>query len=91
MVRAMYVIGFRGGEPKILRIINAVRCSRGITVKIKFYPAPDVILVSYYRSNRGVNYITILWKPESLPNEKAVEIARKALGLEIEEKVIVNG
>jgi len=87
----MYVIGFRNGEPKVLRRIDAVRCYRGITKKVKFYPSNDVILVSYYMSNRGVHYIYVLWKPENLSNEKAIEIARKALGLEIEEKVIIHG
>jgi len=85
-VRRLVVIGFKG-RPKILREIGAVRCSRGITKKVKFYPSQDVILIEYYCSNRGVNYITILWKPETLSNEQAVEIARRALGLSTEETI----
>jgi hypothetical protein len=68
-----------------------VRCYRGITKKYKFYPSEDVILVHYYRSARGVNYLKILWKPGSLPENVAVEVARRALGLETVEKIIVKG
>jgi hypothetical protein len=89
-VRALYVIGLRG-EPRILRRIGAVRCYRGITKKIKFYPSENVILVHYYVSNRGVHYVHVLWKPETLTNEQAVEIARKALGLSLEETIHVTG
>jgi hypothetical protein len=87
-VRSLVVIGFRG-KPKILREIRAVRCSRGITKKVKFYPSSDVILASYYVSNRGVHHINILWKPENIPNQQAIEIAKKALGIAMEEKISV--
>jgi hypothetical protein len=85
-VRKLYVVGFRD-KPKILRTIDAVRCARGITKKVKFYPSNDVILASYYVSNRGVHHINILWKPENIPNQQATEIVRKALGIALEEKV----
>jgi hypothetical protein len=82
--RRLVVIGFKG-SPKILREIKATRCARGVTKKVKFFPSNDVILIEYYRSNRGVNYITILWKPENVTNE--LEIVRKALGLSTEETI----
>ena len=37
--------------PRILKIIEPVRCERGIRKKYKFYPSENVVLVSYYRSN----------------------------------------
>jgi hypothetical protein len=88
-VRKLLVIGFRE-KPKVLREIKAVRCSRGYRKKIKFYPSENVLLVHYYVSNRGVHYIKILWKPETLLKEKAIEIARRALGLLQEETVVTT-
>ena len=88
-VRKLMIIGFRG-EPRILKEVKAVRCSRGIKRKIRFYTSDDVMLIEYYRSNRGVNYITILWKPETLTSERAIEIARKALGLSVEETIRIS-
>jgi hypothetical protein len=87
-VRRIYIIGIRN-KPKILREIGAVRCYRGIAKKFKFFPSSDVILVKYYRSNRGNNYITILWKPESLTEEQAKTYAAVALGIYKEEEIIV--
>ena len=78
-VKAHYVISVLNA--KILRVIRAVRCYRGYTVKYKFYPSDDVILVHHYVSNRGVNYINLLWKPPNLSEDEALLIARKALGL----------
>ena len=88
-VRKVYIIGFRNGKPRVLRSIDAVRCNRGVRKKFKFYPSADVILISYYRSNRGNNYITILWKPESLTEEQAELLATAALGI-YEEEVIAE-
>jgi len=48
-VKAHYVISVLNA--KILRVIRAVRCYRGYTVKYKFYPSDDVILVHHYVSN----------------------------------------
>jgi hypothetical protein len=87
--RAHYVVSLV--KPKILRRIEAVRCYRGIRKKYKFYPSSDVALVEYYVSNRGVHYITVLWKPESVSTEKAIEMARRALGLEVATKIVVRG
>jgi hypothetical protein len=87
-VRKLYVVGFRG-KPKVLKEIGAVRCGRGITKKIKFYPSNDVILISYYVSNRGVHHITILWKPQNISEEQATKIVREVLGIALEEKVSV--
>jgi len=89
MTRKLFVIGFRG-KPEILREIRAVRCERGVKKKIRFYTSDDVMLIEYYRSNRGVNYVTILWKPETLTSERAIEIARKALGLSVEETIRIS-
>ncbi|MCC6057170.1 MAG: hypothetical protein LM583_10885 [Desulfurococcaceae archaeon] len=86
-VRKLYVIGIRK-TPRVLRTIDAVRCSRNVRKTIKFYPSGDVILVSYYRSNRGVNYITVLWKPQSITEQQAKEYAMVALGLLKEEVVM---
>jgi len=86
--RKLVIIGFRG-KPRILRIIHATRCARGITKKIKVSPG-DIILVRYYVSNRGVHYITVLWKPQNITDEQAIRIARKALGLETEEKITIT-
>jgi hypothetical protein len=88
-VTKVYIIGIRNGKPKILRIVDAVRCNRGVRKKFKFYPSSDVILVKYYRSNRGNNYITILWKPGGLTEEQAKAYAALALGLYTEEEVVI--
>jgi hypothetical protein len=87
-VRKVYVVGIRNGKPKILRAIDAVRCSRGITKKIKFYPSNDVVLVEHYVSNRGNHYIKILWKPEGITEEQAKASASLALGITEEEVVM---
>jgi hypothetical protein len=87
-VRKVYIIGIKG-KPRILRTIDAVRCSRGITKKFKFYPSGDAILASYYRSNRGNHYITIMWKPENITEDQAKLFVAAALGLYEEEEVIV--
>ena len=85
-VRRIYIIGFRN-SPKVLREIKAVRCHRGLSKKVRFYPSNDVVLISYYRSNRGVHYVTVLWKPENLAEKDAIELAKKALGLSLEETI----
>jgi hypothetical protein len=76
---------------RALRRIEAVRCYRGYTKKYKFYPSDNVILVYHYVSNRNVHYIRVLWKPENLDESKAIEVVRKALGLEVTSKIIVLG
>ena len=81
ITRKHLIIGFRG-KPRILREIYATRCRRGFTMRYKFYPSNNVILIEYYRSNRGNNHITILWKPQNLSNKDALNIVRYALGLE---------
>jgi hypothetical protein len=86
---AHYVISV--SKQKILKRINAVRCYRGYSVKYKFYPSSDVVLVYHYVSNRGVNYLRILWKPENVSEAHAVEVARRALGLTREVKLVVEG
>jgi hypothetical protein len=88
-VRAHYVVSLT--KPRILRTIEAVRCYRGISRKYKFYPTNDVALVSHYVSNRGVHYLTILWKPEAVEAQKVIEAARRALGLETTAKLVIRG
>jgi hypothetical protein len=85
-IRKVYIIGIKG-KPKILRTIDAVRCYRSITKKFKFYPSQDVILIKYYRSNRGVHYLTVVWKPENLTEEQAKMLAAMTLGIYEEEEV----
>jgi hypothetical protein len=87
--RAHYVISLT--KLRVLRRIDALRCYRGIRKKYRFYPSEDVALISHYVSNRGVNYITILWKPNSVNIERVIEAARKALGLETTSKLVVRG
>ena len=87
-VRKVYIIGFRNGKPRVLRSIDAVRCNRGVRKKFKFYPSADVILISYYRSNRGNNYLSVLWKPNNLTEEQAKTLSAIALGLFKEEEVM---
>jgi hypothetical protein len=84
-----YIISLR--TAKVLRRIPAVRCYKGLTRKYKFYPSGEVILVYHYVSNRGVNYIKILWKPENIDVNKAVDAARKALNLDIASKIVIEG
>jgi hypothetical protein len=36
-----------------------------------------------------VHYINILWKPESISEQQAVELASRALGIAMEEKISV--
>jgi len=86
-VRKVYIIGFRNGKPRVLRSIDAVRCSRGVRKRFKFYPSSDVILASYYRSNRGNNYISILWKPQNITEDQARLLVVAALGIYEEEEV----
>lgn len=81
IVRRHVIIGFKG-RPRVLREIYATRCHRGITMHYKFYPSDSVLLIEYYRSNRGNNHITILWKPKHLSDKEAELIVRLALGLE---------
>jgi hypothetical protein len=85
-VRKLYIIGIR--KARILRTIDAVRCSRDVRKTIKFYPSNDVVLISYYRSNRGKHYITVLWKPENITEEQAKAFASLALGIAKEEVVM---
>jgi tRNA U55 pseudouridine synthase TruB len=59
-------------------------------VKYKFYPSDDVVLVSYYVSNRGVHHISILWKPQHVSTEEVMRAVRRALGLEEVVKLIVK-
>jgi len=86
-VRKLYIIGIRK-TPRVLRTIDAVRCRRGVRKFIKFYPSNDVVLISYYRSNRGNHYITVLWKPENITEEQAKAFASRALGI-IKEEVVM--
>jgi hypothetical protein len=88
-IRKIYIIGFRNGKPKILRAFDAVRCSRGERKKFKFYPSQDVILVHYYRSNRGNHYINVIWKPQNITEDQARLLAAAALGI-YEEEVIAE-
>jgi len=85
---ALYVISIP--KRKVLRRISAVRCYRGEAKKVKFYPSESVILVKHYVSNRGVNYITILWKPEPVDIDSAISIAKSALGLLEEEEIRIQ-
>jgi hypothetical protein len=85
---AHYIISLTNA--RILRKINAVRCYQGIEEKYKFYPSDDVILVHYYCSTRGVNYLQVLWKPQSIDVNRAVEVARKAIGLEYESVIVLS-
>jgi len=87
-VRAHYIVSLV--KPKVLKRIEAVRCYRGIRRKYKFYPSDDVALVSHYVSNRGVHYLSILWKPETVSTERVVEMARRALGLETTTKLRIT-
>jgi hypothetical protein len=78
--RKLAIIGIRG-RPRVLREINAVRCNRGITKKVKVYPSNEIIVATYYISNRGRVYIEILWKPEGLDESYAKLYTQQALGL----------
>jgi hypothetical protein len=85
---ADYVISLR--TRRVLRTIEAVRCKRGIVKKYKFYPSNDVVLVSYYVSNRGVHHIKILWKPQNVTTEEVERAVRRALRLEEVVKIVVR-
>jgi hypothetical protein len=76
---------------KILKRIDAVRCYRGYSRRYRLYVNSDIIVVEHYVSNRGVNYLRVLWKPEDVDEGKAIEVARRALGLLREVKLIVEG
>jgi len=86
---AHYIISLT--SKRILKTIPAVRCSRGIVKRYKFYPDNTVALIEHYVSTRGVHHIRILWKPESKSREEVIEIARKALGLHHDQKIVVLG
>jgi hypothetical protein len=73
-----------------LRAISAVRCERGYIKKYKFYPSSDVALVSYYRSNRGVVHLSILWKPQEISTTTVIEAVKRALRLETVVKLVVK-
>jgi hypothetical protein len=87
LVRAHYIISL---DADILRRIDATRCHRGYVKYYEVEPRPDIILIEHYVSNRGVNYIHILYKPESISEEDALRIARRALGLEEHEKIVLK-
>jgi hypothetical protein len=85
-VRFIAIIGIRDrNNPKILRIVNAVRDYRGYEKKVKIYLSNDIIVIEHYRSNRGKVYISIIWKPESISEEEARRLAMRALGYYEEE------
>jgi len=87
-VRALYIISLT--SKKVLREIEAVRCARGYQKKFKFYPADNVVLVHYYRSNRGNVSINVIWMPEGVPKEQVEYAVKKALGLLSEYNVWVS-
>ncbi len=89
-VRYLAIIGIRNREkPRVLRIINAVRCHRGYEKKVKVYLSNDIVVVSHYMSNRGRLYINIIWKPESVSEEEALVLAKKAFSYYSEEEIVV--
>jgi len=88
-VRALYVIGTRG-RGRILRTINAVRCYRGESKKVKIYPSNDIIVVEYYVTTRGNPKITVVWKPENMSMEDALRVAKRVLGVEEEEVLMFS-
>jgi len=79
------VISLKTGQ--VLRTIHAVRCHRlgYAPVKYKFYPSDDVILVSFYKTTRDNVRLKILWKPEEVPEDLALAVARQALVPYVEE------
>ena len=87
-VRAHYIISLSKAE--VLHRIDATRCYRGIVKYYEVDPSPDIIIVERYVSNRNVNYIRVIYKPENVTDEEALRTARKALGLEITEKIVLK-
>jgi hypothetical protein len=87
-VRADYIISLSKAE--VLRRIDATRCFRGIVEYYEVEPTPDIVVVEHYVSNRGVNYIHVIYKPESLKEDSVLKIVRRALGLEITEKIVLK-
>jgi len=86
------IISLRTGQ--ILRKIRAVRCYRlgFASVKYRFYPSDDVILVAYYETTRQNVRLQVLWKPESVTEEFAYNFALLVLKPELvsleEEEVV---
>jgi len=68
-------------KPKILYVISAVRCNRGIRKRYSI-KLDNIIVAHYYVSSRGNQYITILWKPGHVDDQRAEQMVRRVLGLE---------
>ena len=84
-VRRHYIIDLNKEE--ILATIDAVRCARGIIEYYEVEPMQNIAIVEHYISNRGVNYIRFIYKPENMADDVLLPKVRRAIGLEITEKI----
>jgi len=84
-VRTKYVISLE--DEKIVKAIDAVRCYRGEEREYTIETNKPIAIVEYYRSNRGVHYLDVEYS--DWDKERTLEIARRLLGLESEEKIVM--
>jgi hypothetical protein len=85
-VRALYIIGIKNlANPKILRTIEAVRCYRVGEKYARVTLTNDILIVYYYISNRGNEYITI-YKPKQVDAEIAILTTLTTLGYQEPER-----
>jgi hypothetical protein len=87
-VRKHYIIDLNREE--VLMELEATRCSRGIIEYYEVEPTQNIAIVEHYVSNRGVNYIQFIYKPEGATEEQLLPKVRRAIGLEITEKVVLK-
>jgi hypothetical protein len=87
-VRKHYIIDVNREE--ILREIEATRCYRGIIEYYEVEPNQNVAILEHYVSNRGVNYIRFIFKPEGITEDVLMSKVRRALGLETIEKIVLK-
>jgi hypothetical protein len=87
-VRRHYIIDLNREE--IIGEIEAVRCYRGIIEYYEVEPTPNTAIVEYYMSNRGVHYVIPIYKPESINENVFMSKVRRALGLEVTEKIVLK-
>jgi len=86
--RKHYIIDL--DKEEILTEIDAVRCHRGIIEYYEVEPTQNIAIVEHYISNRGVNYIQFIYKPEGVADDMLLSKVRRAIGLEITEKIVLK-
>ena len=86
--RKHYIIDLN--KEQVLAEIEAVRCYRGIIEYYEVDVSQDIAIIEHYVSNRGVHYVIPIYKPESINENVFMSKVRRALGLEVTEKIVLK-